>query len=111
MRISEVSEYLSFRPQRMLHPDHQDDVATLCRLVQMDPSAYISFELPAMADSAIRPQGSKPLPAETNSAHSAFSKEPGLSPEPVSAGTAEPDAPLTAATLPVADSTPPTKTV
>ena len=95
----------------MLHPDHQDDVATLCRLVQMDPSAYISFELPAMADSAIPPEASKPLPAETNSAEPACSKEPGLSPEPPSAGSAGPDAPLTPATAPVADSAPTPKAV
>src|SRR3954453_6250307 len=109
MRIAEASEYLSFRPQRMLHPDHQDDVATLCRLVQMDPSAYISFELPAMADSATPPQAGKPLPAETNSTDSACSKEPRVSPEPVSAGTAATIAPLAPETTPVADSALPSK--
>src|SRR3954454_9696042 len=103
MRISEASEYLSFRPQRMLHPDHQDDVATLCRLVQMDPSAYISFELPSMADSATAPQAGKPLPAEANCAISASTEEPSLSPEPVSAGIEKPSAPLAAVTSVVAD--------
>ena len=95
----------------MLHPDHQDDVATLCRLVQMDPSAYISFELPAMADSTTPTQTGKPLPAGTTFADSARSTEPSVSPEPVSAGTAVTTAPLAPETPPVADSAPPPKTV
>lgn len=33
----------------MLKADAQDDVTRLCRLVRMDPSAYIRFELPAIA--------------------------------------------------------------